>query len=275
MVRDFYTEASEFLTAQGAVRSGEWSTPFPVYSFLDHKLHIHLLSVKSGDVHTSDPSFFAGLIKEATQKEQRIIHLWEDMWIHHLALVQERIRTLLGLRRRIHARQTQVVRLDKEQTDLFLKMHHLQGTTGAYYKFGLMFGDELVAVATFSKSRVMHDGPVYYRSYELERFASVAGVTVTGGLGKLLNHFIEQYEPAHLMTYADGDWSNGEGYQKLGFDLVERTASQFFQIHPHELLRLYPHRLKESPGELSAKGYRLICNSGNLKFVMDRRGIEP
>jgi hypothetical protein len=138
----------------------------------------------------------------------------------------------------------------------------LQGYTSAYYKFGLMQKEELVAVATFSKSRIMHDGPVYYRSYELERYASKLQTTVNGGLGKLLHHFIEQYHPAHVMTYAHRDWSEGLSYQKLGFHLAGYTSPQRFQVDTQTFDRF---------SKTENASLLTLYNAGSSKWILDRR----
>lgn len=209
----------------------------------------------------------------AAQHNIRLIHLWEDVWCRQQALVRQRLCSLLGQSKRIHGRETVIVKLDQQRAANFLDLHHLQQSTTAYYKYGLQHKGELVAVATFSKSRVMKDGAALYRSYELVRFASKAGVNVNGGLSKLLHHFIAQQQPAHLMTYADRDWGAGSGYAKLGFHFAGHTEPQEFLVKPQEMQRIYPHRLPEgtTAAQLLEHGYVRVWNAGNTKFILDRR----
>lgn len=204
------------------------------------------------------------------QQAQRVIHIWEDIWYARREQVESRLRSLAGMSRRLHARNCEVKRIDKLTTDHFLKTNHLQGTSGAYYKYGLYSGDELVAVATFSKSRVMKDGAVPYRSYEWERFASKTGTTVTGGLGKLLAYFIDLIHPAHIMTYIDLDWSTGSGYEKLGFRHTGTTQPVEYFVKPGDWIRVPVHHMH--PGETEQdyinSGYYRIANSGSRKMVL-------
>jgi len=246
------------------------SSDFPLLFVSSHPICIHCISITPGSKNNSE-HYFSQLSDEANEKKIRLIHLWEDVWKHHEELVRSRILALFGRSKRIHGRQTEIVRLNKKVADDFLIENHLHGTTNAYYKFGLTLNDELVAVATFSKSRVMNDSQALYRSYELVRFASLKGTTITGGLSKLLNYFINEFHPAHIMTYADRDWSSGESYTKLGFTFSGNTKPQEFFIHPGEMIRLYPHRLKETEDLLLKKGYLKIYNAGNAKFILDRR----
>jgi hypothetical protein len=238
-----------------------------------HKLQLHFVNITHSRLGTIDPGYFSTLSDQAAQQNIRLIHVWSDVYHNHPSLVGSRLLALIGKRERIHARQTTIERIDKKQADDFLNLHHLQQSAAAYYKYGLIHKDTLIAVATFSKSRIMHDGPVLYRSYELIRFASKQGTTVTGGLGKLIKHFVNEHHAVHLMTYADRDWSAGAGYEKLGFKCVEIISPHHFYIHPREMVRYYPLRLPQGINEEEAirNGYIRIYNSGSLKYVLDKR----
>lgn len=239
----------------------------------EYRLQLHLISITHPSANTVEGNYFSLLSDQASQQNIRLIHLWSDVYHNHKALTEARLLALTGKRKRVHARQTTIVRLDKKQADDFLNKHHLQQSAGAYYKYGLVINDEIIAVATFSKSRVMTDGPVPYRSYELVRFASQTGTTVTGGLSKLLKHFVTEHHAVHIMTYADRDWSSGAGYEKLGFNFIETTPSQIFYIHPDEGIRYPQFRLPPGVTEeaLIQRGYVKIANSGNLKYILDKR----
>jgi hypothetical protein len=256
-----------FMQKLGATKCGDVDSYFSVYKI--DQIHFHFIAILQPELKTVPPDYFVQINKNYTFN---IIHVWEDVWLNHQSLIENRIKSLLGMNKRIHARQTQIERIDKKQADAFLKTNHLQGTTNAYYKFALKHQGNIVAVMTMSKSRVMQDGPIFYRSYELERFASLQGYTVIGGLGKLLHHFKENFHPAHLMTYADADWGKGNGYQKLGFAFASHTEPLSFLLHPKELIRIPLSRLQPSEIlELKGKGYLTVYNSGSLKFILDLR----
>lgn len=271
----FEEEIHSFLIEKNIYINGknpdDIKSKFPFFFLSEHQLLLHCISVHHADIKNIQPNYFSDLCDDTSSKNIRIIHLWDDVWLNNRLLVESRILALCGQSKRIHARQTEVSRIDKKEAEQFLNANHLQQHTTAYYKYGLYKQDELVAVATFSKSRVMTDSSALYRSYELVRFASLSGTTVNGGLSKLLNYFYEEHHPAHVMSYADRDWSNGNSYKKMGFNLIENTPPQEFLIHPDEMIRLYPQRLKETENELLQKGYLKIYNAGNAKFILDRR----
>ena len=207
-----------------------------------------------------------------SQNPKQIIHIWEDQWITKRPIIESRIQALFGQSKRIHARATSIKRLNKKETEAFLNANHLQGETTAYYKYGLLKEHELVAVATFSKSRMMNDGVVPYRSYEWVRFANKNGITVVGGIGKLLNHFIEELHPAHIMTYIDLAWSDGKGYQKIGFKKIDTVVPKQYMINPNDWIRIPSHQFVQM--ELSKKeqqNYLQISNVGSVKMIRDLR----
>jgi hypothetical protein len=256
-----------FTQSIGAVTSQRINTPFALFEVPSHKLLLHVIDFKTHQQHNISTNFLVDCFNTAEQLGFKIITIWEDVWHHKTAIVKARIMAMLGDRTRIHARQTTVVRLDKEETSSFLNQHHLQGYTSAYYKLGLMHNNTLVAVCTFSKARTMYDGPVYYRSYELERFVTQQGVTVVGALGKLLNYFVQTFHAKHIMTYADADWGNGAGYIKLGFDKIEHVAPQQFIINPTLLTRTYFHHQPLTDEEINEKGLLKVYNSGSIKLL--------
>lgn len=251
----------------GAVRSSLVETSFDLYEVGGTTL-FHYIDFDTYRLHHPGIDFLPMIFSASQKLNLKIITIWQDVWQNKQELVSSRILAMIGQRKRIHARQTHIIRLDKEAANAFLGQNHLQGSTSAYYKFGLQFNNELVAVATFSKARTMYDGPVYYRSYELERFASRQGITVTGGLGKLIKHFIYQLNAAHIMTYADADWGSGRGYRKLGFNFVEHSAPQQFIIDEVRNKRTYFDPAKYSREQLEENGHLVIANSGSLKFIL-------
>ena len=197
-------------------------------------------------------------------KNDRFICLYEDELTHKFEIILSRIKSLLGVTTRVHGRNTTVVKLTKPEVLEFLKENHGNESFNAKYKYGLLYRNELVAVASFGQ--IMHKKfeAGGKRSGELIRFCNKSGVTVVGGLSKLIKHFVEQYKVDDVMTYADKNWSNGESYLKLGFNLVYEIAPQDFFVDSVTLER-YNYKTKE----LAKNPLITIRNSGSLKFILD------
>lgn len=195
-----------------------------------------------------------------------LVYLWEDVWRSRREQVEGRMKSILGLNKRIHGRKTKIIKIDQMEADRFLEQHHLQGTAKAKYRFALRDGDELLAVAAFSNLRYMKKGGPEYRSAELIRFATRTGYTVTGGFTKLLKHFIALYQPQDVMSYADRDWSLGRAYEQGGFVLSGLTPPAEIWLDQLTLKRYFAHRLPA--GVPDADRYVRIFNTGNLKYML-------
>lgn len=210
----------------------------------------------------------------------QVIQLWEDIWIKKPEQVLSRIKSVLGLNRRVHGRKTKIVPVKQETANDFFNTYHLQGTAGCKYRYGLELDNQLLAVAGFSAKRPMNHTE-NYSSVELIRFATIDGVTVTGGLSKLIRHFVASEKPDDMMSYADQDWSDGNGYTRLGFTLVGKTPPMQILLHKDTLERCFPHRLpttlqqdieamdeQERMLYLRKLNYTPVFNTGNLKYLL-------
>lgn len=240
------------------------------------KLLVNLLSV---DQHAKVEELIQ--LRECFALEQiLVVQLWQDVWITKPAQVFSRISSMLGLNRSIHGRKTKLLPVKQEIANDFFNKYHLQGTVRCKYRFGLMLEEKLVAVAGFSGLRPMNhtDG---YHSVELVRFATLNGITVTGGMSKLIKHMVAELKPNDVMSYADRDWSDGNGYTRLGFTLAGHTAPMQIFMHQTTMERCFPHRLpaalqlaiapmeeQERLSCLEKLNYIPVFNTGNLKYIL-------
>lgn len=120
----------------------------------------------------------------------------------------------LGRLPTVYARNCDARRIGKASAGAFLDLHHSMGNAGARYFYSLENEGVTVAVASFSNSRRMRDGS---RSYEWIRYASLGGIRVVGGMGKLLEAFVRDVRPDDVVTYVDESRSDGSAYMALGF----------------------------------------------------------
>ena len=248
----------------------------------DKKLVFHLLSIPFSGIDDLSPTYFQEKSLEYASQGVQLVHLWQDCWAMHREIVRSRIAALSGSDIRIHARQTKALRIAKDEVRVFFDANHLQGTVSARYHYGLYYGEQLVAAASFSAGRKIVRNGIAARSFELLRFANLLHHRVIGGLGKLIARFVEEVNPADIMTYADLDWASGKGYQALKFRQMSVTPPQTFWIHPATMIRYYPHRL---PSQLinnfrqqdkyagiddfmKNNGFVRIYNAGNLKYLL-------
>lgn len=222
------------------------------------------------------------LALQATYQQRKItlVQLWEDVWHTRQEQVIGRVKSLLGLNKRLHGRKGLIRVITQKQADDFLNDNHIQGSAKAKHRFALDIGGQIVAVVTFSHVRIMKRISAEYQSVELIRFATLIGFTVTGGFTKLLKHFINMIAPSDVMSYADRDWSLGNAYEQSGFKLVEITPPAQIWLQKEGMIRFFAHRIPASTRqnldlskELRFKSdleeeYLPVFNTGNLKYIL-------
>lgn len=193
-------------------------------------------------------------------KEFIIIH--QDLWHTKGAIIRDKLLAKTGRGKSVFARNCVVERVDSNSVNPFLEANHLLGKSKSKYKYQLKEGDNVVAVATFSAPRPMQRADGVVESFEWVRYASLGSLRVIGGMGKLLAAFVKEVKPQEIMSYADLEWSRGEAYLKLGFELVERTPPIKFLVNRESYKRIaYSKKEGDNPLLLS------LTNLGNLKFL--------
>ncbi|MNK11527.1 hypothetical protein D3C87_295690 [compost metagenome] len=265
-----------FLTIQDKYHAVENVQTHPFYVIaIKGTVYINLIALDS----TFSPQQLLSLQVAYQQKGILLVHLWEDVWISKREQVLSRIHSFCGQNKSLHGRKAKVVEVDTLAAKTFLDAYHLQGYIKTKYSFGLMFGDELSAVACFAASRPMKSKGEHYKSAELVRFATKASITIVGGLGKLVKHFLQEVPVNDLMTYADRDWSLGKGYDKLGFHFSGITEPVIFYVDTKTMNRYQSHRLPKKiltafdeqkilnlDDFLTQNGFLKVFNTGNLKY---------
>lgn len=198
-----------------------------------------------------------------------LIRIWEDQWATKKEIVKSRLTSFFGASKRVFARKTKIVKLNKIELLDFLNKNHLNEPANAKHKYGLLLGEELVAASAFSASCPVHRDGVVYRSHQLIRFCNKNGITVVGGLSKLISHFIKMHNPEDIMSYADLDWSNGKSYTRLGFRKIDILGPQTFYSNPTTMQRYYKMNIPDDK-----TGLIKFANQGSLKYLLDLKQTD-
>jgi len=197
----------------------------------------------------------------------------EDRWRSAGETVRLRLLSHCGRFRQVYARNCTVRRLDRAASASFLSQTHSYGDALSRFRYGLFVDrvtgekglpgpqpGELVAVATFSKARNRVIGGRRVRSHEWVRYASLPGIRVEGGMGKLLEAFVSELHPEDVMTYADLEWSDGRAYRELGFSLEGPREPVTFAVDPDTWTR------RDVKYVADTRGMFLYRNFGSLKY---------
>lgn len=194
------------------------------------------INAKSVEDAEAQAKIAAKLIEELSGTGSgRPIIITEDRWHSQQEMMKARVLAHMEVFDQVYARNCEIRRIDKATAAEFLAANHSYGDSSNRYRYGLFLkrhtghiaseGVEtwkypvgtLVAVATFSNARKWVKEDKTIRSYEWIRYASLPGLRISGGMGKLLKAFIEEVQPDDIMSYADLEWSSGEVYSTLGF----------------------------------------------------------
>jgi hypothetical protein len=181
-------------------------------------------------------------------------------------LLQQLIADKLKRNTSIFARNCVIQKITKAVAETFLNQYHLLGSTNAAFNYGIFHKGELIAVAIFSKGRKMNRLEAHLRSFELIRFACKSGISITGGLSKLLKHFCLEKNPGDIMTYIDKQFFNGAGFIKIGFKEVGSSEPNWFLITKN-YERITAKQEDLSKLDLRAKEY-ITYNVGNNKLIL-------
>ena len=210
-------------------------------------------------------------IAEAEGKDKgRPIIITEDRWRSEGDCIRRRLLAHMGIFTHVFARNCEVRKLHKGEAADFMNRWHSYGDATCRYRLGLFLkkparganGElqpgEMVAAATFSNGRLMERGGKYYRSYQWIRYASLPDVRVTGGMGKIMKHFLDEaiagdeedrstdrFGGWDIMSYADLEWSDGNVYRRLGFADEGHKSPVMYRVEPITWTRKPVFRLSD------------------------------
>jgi hypothetical protein len=234
-----------------------------------------------------DRIFHINKSKLAYDKDIKLIHIFEDELLYKKDIVFSRLSNLLSLNNnKIYARKCKIKNVTKKEATGFLNKNHIQGNSIDKIRIGLYLDDELVSLMTFGGLRKVLGSSIVEGNYELVRFANKLNTSVIGGFSKLLKHFIKNYQPKKILTYADIRWSgldeNETVYFKNGFKYVGNTPPNYWYLKIGEYNNRF-HRfsfrkdvlIKEGFDSkltefdiMRIKGYDRIWDCGNMKFEL-------
>jgi len=226
-----------------------------------------------------DKNYHVDKTNECEVKGIQLIHIFEDEWLDKQDIVKSRLKNLLGLtENKIYARKCEIKEVPTKEKTKFLNDNHIQGSVGSKVNLGLYHNNELVSIMTFGKR-----GVIKHNKIELLRFCNKLNTNVIGGASKLLKHFISQYEPKEIISYADRRWSNGNMYETLGFNLKSTNKPAFtiskgkkresrFKYQKHRLIDMgFDCDGKTADEILRNNGLYKIYDCGSYTYILNNK----
>jgi len=205
---------------------------------------------------------------QCIEKGIRLIHIFEDEWIHRQNIVKSRLSAALGkFDKRIYARKCEIKKINSKEANKFINENHIQGSGRANLHYGLYYDNELVSVMTFLKG----DLSKKILGWELNRFCCKLNYSVVGGASRLFSAFIKEIDPDAVTSFADRRWCEIEPvYKKLGFQFISNTIPNYWYFNSKELKRLhrFSYRSKNNISEADQTRELLqIYDCGSSKWM--------
>ena len=205
------------------------------------------------------------------EKGVNLLHIFENEWLDEVKkeIWKSVISSKLNRNKKIYARKCIVKDITSMEARLFCEENHLQGYSVSKKCKGLFYDEELVMVATLSKSR-------YNKEYtqELIRLCAKKYINIVGGASKLLHG--EKY-----ISYANRRWSYGNVYDKLNMTRLKVTEPCYYYFKNREN-KLYhrssfmKHKLKDKLSDYDENktevdnmynnNYRRIWDCGTILY---------
>lgn len=252
-----------------------------------HELDIYFPDIKlalefNGTYYHSDlfksRSYHLNKTKECNKLGINLIHIWDGDWIHKLDIIKSIILNKLGkTSNKVFARKCIIREVNRKESCEFLSKNHLQGPTISKNNFGLYYNNELISLMTFGKLRKNLKQTHIDNNYELLRFCNKLNTNVVGGASRLFKHFIKEYAPKKIISYASRDISNGEIYKILRMIELKPTEPGYswykskikynrFTFRKDVLVKNGADPDKTEYEIMLDKGYYRVWNTGNFKF---------
>jgi hypothetical protein len=212
----------------------------------------------------------------------QLIHIFEDEWLNKKEVVKSRLLNLIGKNTdKIYARKCQIKEVSTKEKSEFLDANHLQGKVGSKINLGLYYNNDLVSIMTFGKLRKNLGSTHKEGSWELLRFCNKLNTSVVGGASKLLKYFTGNFEYNEIISYADLRWSNGNLYDKLGFQETHKSVPNYFYVKRGMREPRFKYRKdilvsegfdknKTEKQIMKERGYNRIYDCGAIKYTLKK-----
>ncbi len=215
---------------------------------------------------------------ECRKQGIRLITIFSDEWERKPRQVKNFLKSIIGIHdRRFFARKCVVKSIEKIVGDEFIDKNHIQGKkSNSRLFFGLFCNEELLGVTSFG---------LHHRNNEdfvLDRMCFLSGVQVVGGASKILKHAINEIKQTgieRIVSWSDNRWSEGNVYEKIGFELDAELPPDYSYI---QISSPYERKSKQSMKKKNTKcppdkkesewalecGYSRIWDCGKKRYVI-------
>lgn len=206
---------------------------------IDVYVHQHSLAVEFNGLYYhsdvfKDKYYHREKYEVCKAKDIHLIQIWEDDWMYKKDIVKDIISRCLGMNNKIGGRKCNIKEVSCIEERSFLESNHLQGYTPSSICYGLYYDDELIQLLSIRKPRYTTKF-----KWEVLRFCTKKGISVMGGLNKLIKHFTENNNTCvnEIVSYVDRSYFTGNEFERLGISSGSDDISYWWVINGRRLSR--------------------------------------
>lgn len=207
-------------------------------------------------------------------KNIQLIHIFQNEWFEKYDIIKRKILNLCKKSEKgVGARKCNIKKIDWNIAKSFMDEYHIQGSgTGSTVSYGCFYGEILIGVMTFIYQN---------KEWILNRYSS-NGKNNPGMASKILKHFIKDYSPNKIVSFADLRYSYGELYYQLGFEVDKILNPDYSYINGNQLMNKRKFRkdkiqkkykiniTNKTELELTTElGLKRIWDCGKIRFVLN------
>lgn len=227
-------------------------------------------SIWHSEFNGKDRNYHVLKTQECSKNGIQLIQIFDFEWNNR----QEQVKSFLlsKLNRnsiRLYARKCQVIELSTQEAKNFLGKYHILGSCNFIKAFGLIYNNEVQSMICIGRHHRNNSEMV------LSRYVGKTGVTVAGGLSKLVSAAVKEF--GKLSTWVDLRWSNGESWINSGWELERVLPPDYFYLNTKNRTIISKQSRKKSsvntPNHMTEKehaeseGLTRIWDCGKIKLV--------
>lgn len=199
--------------------------------FPNHKLGIEYDGLKwHTEEYGKDQTYHLNKTLTANQKGYQLVHVFEDEYLHHRAIVKSKIRRLLGIAKNesfIEEQDISFAVISQSEAMSFATENELGEVTEPTITIGAFVKDELFATVLFNTEN-NKDWIIQKTAYSVKHMFDADVYKL------MINYFIEKFEPNTIDRYLDRRWATShvtEQYEDFGFEFVEEIEPSYKYVN--------------------------------------------
>lgn len=158
----------------------------------------------------------------------RLVLIFEDEWKNKREICESKIKSILGLHKKVYARKCEIKEIGKKEFNKFISENHIQGTNNLGLVFYALFSQkEIVGAISLGRHHRNKNNII------LDRLCFKKNINVVGGstrLFKACREWAKNNKYKTISSWSDNRWSLGTVYETMGFKLEEDLGPDYCYV---------------------------------------------